>query len=35
MFNKFSTNDVPPELRKTYMQEVYGAVANIDVSPIS
>lgn len=35
MFNKFSTKDVPAELRKTYMQEVYGAVANIDVSPIS
>lgn len=35
MMNRFSTNDVPAELRKSYMQEVYGAVAGIDVSPLS
>ena len=35
MFHRFSTNDVPVPLRKSHMQEVYGAVANIDVSPIS
>ena len=35
MLQRFSTNDVPATMRKTYMQEVYGAVANIDVSPLS
>ena len=35
ILQKFSTRDVPPDLRKTHMQEVYSAVANIDVSPLS
>jgi len=32
---RFSSRDVPPPLRKTYMQEVYGGVAKIDILPLS
>lgn len=30
----FSTSDVPPQARKSFMQEVYGAVARLDVTPL-
>lgn len=32
---RFSTRDIPAPLRQAYMQEVYGQIAKIDISPIA